>query len=92
MPKRGEEDQCEHSRARITCVQDAADHSRPHYAEHGQQLQVPTQDTAAFHMRHVLPCQAALDKNLPRKHRSGGGGGFLRGYQARAASAQIGQL
>ena len=65
----------EHSRAGVTCVQDTADHSWHDDAEHGQRLQEPAQDAAAFHVGQVLPCQAALDENLQRKRGGGVGGG-----------------
>lgn len=49
----------------LTGVQNPTDHARKHHEEHGQQLEVPTQDAPRFHMRETAGCQATLNYHLP---------------------------
>ena len=48
----------------LTGVEDPADHAGEHHEEHGQQLQVATQDAARLHVGQVLSREAALDDHL----------------------------
>ena len=57
----------------LTGVEDPADHAGEHHEEHGQELQVATQDTARLHVGQVLGREAALDNHLDRRGEGGGG-------------------
>lgn len=52
------------SNVTLTWIEDPADHAGEHDDEHGQQLQVATQDAAGLHMGQVLAGQAPLDNHL----------------------------
>lgn len=69
----------------FTREQDAADHPWYHHEEHGQQLQVPTQEAATLHMKPALSCQEPLDRNLPGEDK------WVESvlYEGQAASAQV---
>lgn len=51
----------------LTRVENPAHHPREHHEEHGQQLQVATQDATSLNMRQTLGRQATLDNHL-QKH------------------------
>lgn len=48
----------------LTGIEDPADHAGEHNDEHGQQLQVATQDATGLHVGQVLARQAPLDNHL----------------------------